>query len=61
MAGGTAKLPSILYYDRSGQVRAVGAEAEGDNIEVMAEEGGWHKVEWSVTGSLVHHLVNNFI
>lgn len=49
MAGGTAKLPSIIYYDKNGKVRAVGAEAEGDNVEVTADEENWHKVEWSVT------------
>ncbi|XP_006460481.1 hypothetical protein AGABI2DRAFT_192178 [Agaricus bisporus var. bisporus H97] len=46
MAGGTAKLPSIIYYDKNGKVRAVGAEAEGDNVEVTADEENWHKVEW---------------
>ncbi|KAF7783241.1 hypothetical protein Agabi119p4_2617 [Agaricus bisporus var. burnettii] len=45
-AGGTAKLPSIIYYDKNGKVRAVGAEAEGDNVEVTADEENWHKVEW---------------
>ncbi|XP_006460478.1 hypothetical protein AGABI2DRAFT_203545 [Agaricus bisporus var. bisporus H97] len=46
VAGGTAKLPSIIYYSQDGGVRAVGAEAEGDSIEIVAEEEDWVKVEW---------------
>ncbi|XP_006460477.1 hypothetical protein AGABI2DRAFT_142700 [Agaricus bisporus var. bisporus H97] len=54
MAGGTAKLPSIIYYDKNGKVRAVGAEAEGDNVEVTADEENWHKVECDLEASAGH-------
>ena len=40
---GSSKIPSVLYYDEDGTVRAVGAETEG--IYEMAEDGGWIKVE----------------
>lgn len=46
--GGDAKIPSILYYDQSGTVRAVGAEALQENIIEQAEEGDWVKAEWYV-------------
>lgn len=46
--GGDCKIPSILYYDRQGNVAAVGAEAVREGIEGIAEEQGWTKVEWHV-------------
>lgn len=42
---GNTKIPSILYYDRSGVVKAAGAEAEGSQIEALAEDEEWTKVE----------------
>jgi hypothetical protein len=45
-SGGDCKIPSILYYDRQGKVKAVGAEAVREGIEGIAEEQGWTKVEW---------------
>ncbi|EIW80615.1 hypothetical protein CONPUDRAFT_125441 [Coniophora puteana RWD-64-598 SS2] len=44
--GGDSKIPSILYYDRNQQARAIGAEALQENIIEKAEEEGWTKVEW---------------
>ncbi|KAF7982970.1 hypothetical protein HWV62_24558 [Athelia sp. TMB] len=44
--GGDSKIPSILYYDMQGQVRAVGAEALQESIIEQAEDNGWMKVEW---------------
>jgi hypothetical protein len=38
----------VLYYDKDGAVRAVGAETLTEGIYEMAEEGGWNKVEWFV-------------
>ena len=38
----------MLYYDKDGAVRAVGAETLTEEIYEMAEEGGWMKVEWFV-------------
>ncbi|PBK65414.1 hypothetical protein ARMSODRAFT_940364 [Armillaria solidipes] len=41
--GSDAKIPSILYYDKTGTVRAVGAEALKDSILEQADEEGWFK------------------
>lgn len=45
---GASKIPTIIYYDLQGDVQAVGAEATGDGILLLAEEGGWVKAEWYV-------------
>ena len=44
--GSDAKIPSVIYYDRSGSVRAVGAEAVLDSTYEEAMEGKWSKAEW---------------
>ncbi|KAG6816742.1 hypothetical protein H0H87_003331 [Tephrocybe sp. NHM501043] len=44
--GGDSKIPSIIYYDEEGKIRAVGAEALKEDLEMMVEEEGWTKVEW---------------
>ncbi len=44
--GGDSKIPTIIYYDQSGTVRAVGAEAIGESVKEEAEENDWMKVEW---------------
>ena len=44
--GGDNKIPSILYYDRQGTVRAIGAEALQQHIIEQAEEEEWVKLEW---------------
>ncbi|KAF9444526.1 hypothetical protein P691DRAFT_736323 [Macrolepiota fuliginosa MF-IS2] len=46
MAGGNAKIPSMMYYSQDGQVRAAGTEAERDGVDIIAEEEEWIKVEW---------------
>ncbi|KAF8181785.1 hypothetical protein BJ912DRAFT_882045 [Pholiota molesta] len=43
---GASKIPTIIYYDRSGKVRAVGAEAASEGIYAQAEEEHWIKAEW---------------
>ncbi|KAF8873975.1 hypothetical protein CPB84DRAFT_1817940 [Gymnopilus junonius] len=43
---GASKIPTIMYYDRTGKVRAVGAEATIDGIYETAEEEQWIKAEW---------------
>ncbi|KDR74253.1 hypothetical protein GALMADRAFT_250020 [Galerina marginata CBS 339.88] len=45
-SSGSSKIPTILYYDRSGKVRAVGAEAEVEQVYEIAEEENWIKAEW---------------
>jgi hypothetical protein len=44
--GADSKIPTIIYYDQDGNVRAVGAEAVREGIEDDAEYGQWTKAEW---------------
>jgi len=43
---GASKIPTIIYYDKNGQVQAVGAEATKDGIYETAMDQGWVKAEW---------------
>lgn len=43
-----SKIPSILYYNKNGQVMAVGAEALLPHIMDQAEDENWTKVGWWV-------------
>ncbi|KIM37736.1 hypothetical protein M413DRAFT_13173 [Hebeloma cylindrosporum] len=43
---GASKIPTIIYYDPTGKVRAVGAEATREGVYEEAEEGHWVKTEW---------------
>ena len=43
---GTSKIPTVIYYDLSGKVRAVGAEAMKESVYVSAEDENWVKAEW---------------
>jgi len=43
---GASKIPTIIYYDKNGQVKAVGAEATKDGIYENAMDQGWVKAEW---------------
>ena len=45
-SGGGSKIPTIMWYDPNGDVRAAGAEATRDNIEEEASDGQWVKAEW---------------
>ena len=44
--GGDNKIPSILYYDHQGAIRAIGAEALQQHVIDEAEEDYWVKLEW---------------
>ncbi|RDB20646.1 Heat shock protein 12A [Hypsizygus marmoreus] len=44
--GGDSKIPTIIYYDQDGKVRAVGAEATQESIKETIEDEGWTKAEW---------------
>ncbi|KAK1227388.1 hypothetical protein PQX77_009615 [Marasmius sp. AFHP31] len=44
--GGDSKIPSIVYYDQDGNVRAVGAEATEDSFLEEAEDEEYIGVEW---------------
>ncbi|KAG2016364.1 hypothetical protein CC2G_009535 [Coprinopsis cinerea AmutBmut pab1-1] len=41
-----SKIPTILYYDAEGNVKAVGAETTEEGIFERAMDEGWTKVEW---------------
>ena len=43
---GTSKIPTVIYYDMSGKVRAVVAEAMDEGIYETAEDENWVKTEW---------------
>ena len=45
-SGGDAKIPTVIYYDRDGTVRATGAEVLLESNIDMAIEQQWVKVEW---------------
>jgi hypothetical protein len=47
--GGDCKIPSIIYYDQQGNVRAVGAETMDEAFLEKAEDEGFIKVEWYVS------------
>jgi hypothetical protein len=42
---GNSKIPSVMYYDRHGKLKAAGAEAENASIMSQAEDEGWSKAE----------------
>ena len=45
---GASKIPTIIYYDLAGNVKAVGAEAVQEGIYETAEDEDWVKAEWYV-------------
>ena len=47
--GGDFKIPSLIYYDCRGAVKAVGAEALRGVINVRAADEKWTKAEWLVS------------
>ena len=42
---GNSKIPSIMYYDQNGELKAAGAEAENASTVAIAEDEGWVKAE----------------
>ncbi|KAF9523382.1 hypothetical protein CPB83DRAFT_799420 [Crepidotus variabilis] len=45
-SSGASKIPSIVYYNESGAIKAIGAEAIQEGIIESAAENGWYKAEW---------------
>ena len=43
---GDAKVPSLLYYDKTGNVRAAGAEVLTESVLEAALTEEWTKAEW---------------
>lgn len=44
------KIPSVLYYDQGGNLRAVGAAAMLPNVQEDAYEHEWTLIKWCVCG-----------
>lgn len=45
---GNSKIPSIMYYDQNGELKAAGAEAENASTVALAEDENWTKAELCV-------------
>jgi hypothetical protein len=43
---GASEIPTVIYYDQAGNVRAVGAETMREGIYEIAEDKNWVKAEW---------------
>ncbi|KAG1846557.1 hypothetical protein DFJ58DRAFT_747163 [Suillus subalutaceus] len=59
--GGDSKIPSILYYDLQGDVRAVGAEALQEHVIEQAEDEGWVRLAWWKLHLRAKHLPSSHI
>ena len=58
---GASKIPTVIYYDCAGNVKAVGAEAVEEGISEIAEDELWVKAEWyaiSIFSLAVHFHIN---
>ncbi|KAG8918710.1 hypothetical protein FRC02_002157, partial [Tulasnella sp. 418] len=42
----STKVPTVIYYDTSGEVRAAGGEIYDPEVSIQAREEGWERVEW---------------
>lgn len=49
------RVPSLLYYDKNGDVRAAGAEVLAESVVEAALTEGWTKVEWLVADDVGIH------
>ena len=45
---GDGKVPSLLYYDNGGKLRAAGAEVLAESVIERALDEGWTRAEWLV-------------
>ncbi|KAF7290140.1 hypothetical protein MIND_01327200 [Mycena indigotica] len=45
-AAGDSKVPSVVWYDRDGQPRALGAQTLDENVRRLAQQEGWEKAVW---------------
>ncbi|KAG0702791.1 hypothetical protein DFH29DRAFT_804384 [Suillus ampliporus] len=59
--GGGSKIPSIVYYDLQGEVRAVGAEALQEHVIEQAEDEGWVRLERWKLHLRAKHLASSHI
>ena len=44
--GGDAKIPTVIYYDADGEIRAIGAETLKEGTEEEAQDSQWSKARW---------------
>ena len=44
--GGDSRIPSLIYYDEAGSLRAVGAETQQKDIVELAAGEGWARLAW---------------
>ncbi|KAF8415387.1 hypothetical protein L210DRAFT_3657556 [Boletus edulis BED1] len=44
--GGDSRIPSIMYYDQAGSLRAVGTETQQKDIVELAASERWTRLEW---------------
>ncbi|KAG8955792.1 hypothetical protein FRC03_011055 [Tulasnella sp. 419] len=42
----STKIPSVLFYDRFGELQAAGAKTSDPEIEMQAQDEDWIRVEW---------------
>jgi len=54
--GGDCKIPSLLYYDQYGVVRAAGAEALCEGLAAQKEEEQWLSCPWFVQSTPTRRL-----
>ena len=47
--GGAAKIPTVIYYNKEGQIKAIGAETTLESVENTAEMEQWYKAVWCVS------------
>ncbi|KAF8655628.1 hypothetical protein AX16_002982 [Volvariella volvacea WC 439] len=45
-SGGDPRIPSVVIYDRFGNIKAVGARTENPALQVQAEDEGLSRAEW---------------
>lgn len=55
---GNSKIPSILFYNKKGELQAAGAEADDAGLRNQAEDEEWVKVELCVLPISGHTLTS---
>jgi hypothetical protein len=58
--GGSYKIPTTMYYDQKGKVKAGGAETEGSAMVDLAEDYGWTKAELCALSSSSNPMLRIF-
>ncbi|TFK63659.1 hypothetical protein BDN72DRAFT_963759 [Pluteus cervinus] len=58
-ASADSKIPTVIWYDKNGIIKAMGAEAVKDGIQDTAEAEDWFKSEWFKLHLKPDHIRNN--